>query len=243
MDYKLIDYLDCLNRTTGVDEAWTAITQFMSGFGFDYMVYAYGEDRDTPDFPNLISKTPEGWLHHYEKQGYVVHDPVYDHCAHSLRPLLIGRKYLEVRQKSRAIDTLLDESNDAGLREGLAIPIRTTDTNGIGSIGVFADLSTDEFERVYSEHSELLHLAALYAHMHLQYLIRKSVRESIKLTPRQLELLHWLADGLQNDQAAEKMGISYAGVSYLLGELKRRLEVRTRREVLPKALKLGLINP
>jgi len=38
------------------------------------------------------------------------------------------------------------------------------------------------------------------------------------------------------------MKISYSGVSYLLGEVKQHIKVRGRREIIPKALSLGLLD-
>ena len=61
------------------------------------------------------------------------------------------------------------------------------------------------------------------------------------LTPRQLEVLLFLAQGLQNKEIAEQMQKSVSTVKQHISGMMMRLNVRTRTGVVIKAQKLGLI--
>ena len=61
------------------------------------------------------------------------------------------------------------------------------------------------------------------------------------LTPRQLEVLLFLAQGLQNKEIAEQMQKSVSTVKQHVSGMMMRLNVRTRTGVVIKAQKLGLI--
>lgn len=62
------------------------------------------------------------------------------------------------------------------------------------------------------------------------------------LSPRELDVLGLLTDGLENKQIARSLDISEATVKTHLKSLYRRLGVRSRAEAAAKALRLGLIE-
>lgn len=61
------------------------------------------------------------------------------------------------------------------------------------------------------------------------------------LTPRQLEVLLFLAQGLQNKEIAEQMQKSVSTVKQHISGMMLRLGVHTRTGIIIKAQKLGLI--
>lgn len=63
----------------------------------------------------------------------------------------------------------------------------------------------------------------------------------LNITPKQMEVLRYLCEGLQNKQIARKMGVTVATVKLHLLGLYQRLDVNSRMCALIKAQKLGLI--
>ena len=61
------------------------------------------------------------------------------------------------------------------------------------------------------------------------------------LTPKQKEVLGFLATGLQNKEIAKAMGLSVSTVKLHVSGILLRLDVHTRTAALVKAQKLGLI--
>lgn len=62
-----------------------------------------------------------------------------------------------------------------------------------------------------------------------------------RLTPKQKEVLIYLAEGLLNKQIADVMNLSVSTVKLHVSGILIRLEVRTRTAAVVKAQKLGLI--
>ena len=62
------------------------------------------------------------------------------------------------------------------------------------------------------------------------------------LTPRQLEVLRLVADGLLYKQVAARIGVSERAVKYHMGEILTRLHVHDRAEAVAHARRLGLIS-
>ena len=63
---------------------------------------------------------------------------------------------------------------------------------------------------------------------------------SAGLTPRELEVLVLLADGLRNADVAHRLVVSEKTVGHHVSAILRKLDVRTRGEAGAKATRLGL---
>lgn len=62
------------------------------------------------------------------------------------------------------------------------------------------------------------------------------------LTPRELELLGWLAQGLTNQQIATRMFVSEGSVKQYLTNIGRKLGVTSRTGILVRSLQLRLVD-
>ena len=67
--------------------------------------------------------------------------------------------------------------------------------------------------------------------------------EPVLLTPRELEVLHDVADGLTNKQIAGHLGISLHTVKFHIESLMRKLVVSSRAEAVAKSIRLRLLEP
>jgi DNA-binding CsgD family transcriptional regulator len=63
------------------------------------------------------------------------------------------------------------------------------------------------------------------------------------LSPREREVLVWLASGLRTAEIAHRMGIETVTVGYHLQRARRKLGARTREQALVLALRDGHISP
>ena len=71
----------------------------------------------------------------------------------------------------------------------------------------------------------------------------ESSHASPTLTPREIELLKALAEGLSYSQCADLMGIALSTVQSHIRNLYRKLEVRTQMQAVSKARRFGIIHP
>ena len=60
------------------------------------------------------------------------------------------------------------------------------------------------------------------------------------LTPRELEVLTLVADGMRNAQIAERLVVSEKTVGHHVSAVLRKLDVTSRGEAAAKAVRLGL---
>lgn len=64
-----------------------------------------------------------------------------------------------------------------------------------------------------------------------------------RLTPREVELVGWLAHGLTNQQIARRMHLSEGSVKQYLARVSDKLGVVSRTQVLVRAIQLGIVDP
>ena len=61
--------------------------------------------------------------------------------------------------------------------------------------------------------------------------------------PRELELLGWLTQGLTNQQIGRRMFLSEGSIKQYLSRIGDRLGVKSRTQILVRAIQLGLVDP
>ncbi len=65
--------------------------------------------------------------------------------------------------------------------------------------------------------------------------------QSVRLTEREQEVLHWLVQGASNDAIAQHLFITIATVKAHLTAIFEKLQVTSRTQAIVKALKLGVV--
>ncbi|MGB8876894.1 MAG: LuxR C-terminal-related transcriptional regulator, partial [Solirubrobacteraceae bacterium] len=63
------------------------------------------------------------------------------------------------------------------------------------------------------------------------------------LTPRELEVLALLAEGLRNAQIAKRLVVSERTVDHHVSAILGKLQVRSRSEASARAARLGIVPP
>lgn len=63
------------------------------------------------------------------------------------------------------------------------------------------------------------------------------------LTPREVELLGWLAHGFSNAQIATRMHLSEGSVKQYVARIGAKLSVTSRTQILVRAIQLGIVDP
>ena len=90
---------------------------------------------------------------------------------------------------------------------------------------------------IWSEHGEDILLIANLAHLKLSTLPHPGTRK--RLTPRQYEILEWLADGKSGRDIAEILGVRYVTVEKHLRQAREALGVETTAQAIQK---VALLN-
>jgi DNA-binding CsgD family transcriptional regulator len=243
MKPHLMNFLNRLHATATLHEAWDATVSYASGAGADWIHYAYAPlaARPSKAWPRL-SSLPAEWLQHYEKSRFGSVDSNARHCKASVRALLAGPDF--VKSYSSAIHRRwVDDSRGLGIFSEIVIPLRMLPGSGFGGFTFASRLRAREATRWARDMMPDLKLAVQFADVRMLQLAREREAARISLSPREREVLLWLAAGYRNDRIAERMRISNPTVELHLANARRKLNAATREQALALALLLGAISP
>jgi DNA-binding CsgD family transcriptional regulator len=178
------------------------------------------------ELPQLISTYPIDWTRHYLEHHYERLDPVIARALHEPDPFQWG---IEISQPtlSDPARELFAEAARFGIRHGYTIPIH--DSHGAMAAVTFA---TDErrplFERSITEHARVLQLMAMCFHSHARRkLMPNRLINGVALSRREIECLHWAAQGKSAWDTARILGISRHTVAFHLDNARAKLGVRS----------------
>jgi len=113
----------------------------------------------------------------------------------------------------------------------------TAKRKGVAALVSKADPSAAILEAVEQALAGYFYCSPRFAAM-----LDETSEKDLLLSKRQQQLLSLLAEGLANKEISYQLNIAEVTVSHHLRELRGRLGVATVREILPKALEMGLIS-
>jgi LuxR family quorum sensing-dependent transcriptional regulator len=228
------DWIERINAAQTPDELIATLAKAAAEFGFEATAIAAFPHPDIP-FDQRVHRWPNGWFEHYMSQNYIDADPVFRHSRTSLRPFEWSEARYEKKSKAAQV---MNEATDFGFSAGFCVPAMTP----FGPINVTFGGERSEMSR---EDKGLLHLIAIYAQLRATELLAgklKVVAEVLKLSPRELEVLQWCAEGKTSDAIAKTLGISTHTVLTHIGGACRKLGTRSRTAAVAKAVHAGLIR-
>lgn len=166
------------------------------------------------------------------------HDPIRKHAERHPMPFFwseIGT----LRQLSQEEREFLAKFISLGARDGLAIPVF-----GPHGRNGYVSLALDPSRRHFSE--ALLRefqTVAQMAHQRFCELFEPDLIEHISLSPRETEILTWVARGKSNTIIADILSISTNTVDTHLRRVYEKFDVADRTTAAIRGLGLGLISP
>jgi LuxR family quorum-sensing transcriptional regulator LasR len=138
---------------------------------------------------------------------------------------------------------MYEEAAKYGLKYGIIFPIFGPD----GEFGVFSFSSTsideDDYEEVFEtflpQLSVLKDFAFEPARRHAK---SESKNIQLTLTSREKEVLGWTIEGKSCWEISIILGCSEATIHYHMNKLRRKLNARSKQQIMVKAITLGLIH-
>jgi len=188
-----------------------------------------------PEQRILALKYPKPWVERYLQQGYFAKDPVIRHARGTATPYQWRDLDLQCSREM----LVLQEAGDAGLREGIAIPIHEP----WGRI-FLTTLATESQER-QTDLRRQIEAKVLAVVFHSRYSALCGVKTSnpqIGLTPRESECLGWVAQGKSSWDIGRLMEVSEHTVNFHLKNAMRKFDTASRVTAAVRAASLGLIS-
>ena len=181
---------------------------------------------------------PDGWHERYLARRYLDHDPVIKWLRKAEDPIA-WHELGGGRVGDKNATLIMNEASDFTLLKGFNIPIRSI--KGELATVVFAG---DRFDLAWEDRPVLL-LIAIYAHDRIREMM--GVRpihpgQERPLTPREIEVLKWTAEGKTSQDIAEILDVAVPTVQTHIANLCRKLDVVTRAQATARAIRWGILS-
>jgi LuxR family transcriptional regulator, activator of conjugal transfer of Ti plasmids len=246
-DDLLNEFVAELEQARSVSEMQAILSRQLAKLGVKHFVYhvARANGLDEVRLPHIITNYPERWRQHYFSSGYLNEDPVVGETLRRRLPFLWSQVIAPDSLSPRQLQ-LMEEGRDAGIADGLTIPIIGHGADA-ASLNVVPDLTDAHGRLALVRHRHLLQIMAIHFHRRARSkllesaLIGRPTRRPSLLSAREREILEWIAHGKSTWDIAQILRISEKGVEFHVENLKRKLEVFGRTHAVGKALMLGLI--
>jgi LuxR family quorum sensing-dependent transcriptional regulator len=208
-------------------------------FGFTCVSsWAVPGPGDDPSDCLLLNNRPQDYVAHYIEKNYMIRDPVVTELRRTLTPFSWGdlRARRELSKSERAI---IDEGRDFGANDGYMIPIITPS----GSVALFSPCGPepDLSERARAA----VEVIGMYSfHALKRALIKQQRADAVHqpLTPREREIMQWVATGKSDDEIAEILNLSTPTVTWHVENAKKKLDAFRRTYAVVQAIRLGEIS-
>jgi LuxR family quorum sensing-dependent transcriptional regulator len=181
----------------------------------------------------VLHRWPEQWSQRYFSQGYLFDDPTIERVTTSTQPFLWSELEGSYRDRPSA-KRIMGEAREFDLGFGFTVPMLTLE-------GKFAGFS------IASERGELppdyrgpLQLLAMYAFGRALSLIDKPL--SVKLTPREADVLHWIAEGKSDWEISKILRVSEHTVDKMARQIRVKFGATNRTQAVAQALRHKIIR-
>jgi DNA-binding CsgD family transcriptional regulator len=229
--------LIALDGASSEEEVFQALISAAKVLEFEHC--AYGLRLAVPvSNPKVVTLNnyPKSWQERYEKAGYIAVDPSVRHGVLTRNPLVWTD---DVFASAR---DLWSEARDQGLRVGWAQS--SLDGSGVGGMLTLSrsgePLSTSELEGKERQMRWLVQAA----HLSLSRIMQPklTMQPDIPLTPREIEVLKWSADGKTASEIGEILSIAVPTVNFHIKNVVLKMKAANKTAAVVRALMAGLLN-
>ncbi len=249
----LIDLLTGLRSADGIDSSWRVAERYFRELQFDVINCAV-MDSQSNTLIGFHSNMSEDWMQHYYDSDYGACDPLVKYANENTADVLFLQENRVCFPSTDVVKSnkMLDEALDQGIRSSLLSTFQSTSFDHKAAFNLGSNLDSKRFtDHFRHKRDEILIAVALVPN----YLCFDDINTklngrwfpsegaNVKLSPRELETLHWLSSGLRNDRIADKMKIAAVTVNFHMLSIKKKLNAKTREHAVALAIKQNLIAP
>jgi LuxR family transcriptional regulator, quorum-sensing system regulator BjaR1 len=236
---RTLEFVERLQPLRTYEEICAHILKEMEWFGFScvtsFTVPAAGQTLKNCLWMN---NRPQDYIDRYSEKNYILHDPVVTEFRRNIHPYswsdIRARRDLKKNEKA-----IIDEAREWGARDGFMVPIVTRS----GSISGFCPCGFEP--NLSSRARAALEIIAIYSDHALRRALRDVQRAEIAhtpLTPREREIMQWVAAGKTDDEIGEILTLGTSTVASHIENAKRKLDTFRRTHAVAQAIRLGEIS-
>ena len=234
------DFIEQIAALDSVDQAMAAFRAAAGAFGYTTVVVG-ALPTPSGELPRFFRSTwSEAFTEEYVAEGLVDGDPSVEAAQTRLLPAM----WSDLREERRASGDHLrhfDLTRSYGFPEGIAIPIHgPRGYRGLVTVG-------GETTNPPLRDRAALHLMSLYLHNRLMELMAPDLFVAAddlpRLSPGEIECIHWLIAGKSDWEISEILGIAEATAHWRIEQAKKKFGVKTRAQLTALAVHHGLVLP
>lgn len=243
-DYLLLDQYESLLTSENLDDLANRCKILTNSLGFEnYAYYSHIKLPDGKIFQYIFSDYPDQWVSNYLAAGYITIDPVVEYCfySNSTTPLFWDETNFDTPKRKE----LIKEAKGYGIASGLSIPLRGA-KNEVALFSGTNPFNDMECRLRYSQCAGDMYVMSSYLHESIRNLVYTKELHNDRppeLTRKEIECLLWWGDGKSANEISGIIGITPRTVRFHLDNVKMKLGVQTKGQVIAKAYFLGLITP
>jgi LuxR family quorum sensing-dependent transcriptional regulator len=236
---RTLDFVERLQRLTDYDDICRLIMKEMEWFGFSCVTsFSVPGPGKTLKDCLWLNNRPQDYIDHYSEQNYILRDPVVTEFRRTLMPYSWNdvRRTRPLKKPERNI---IDEASEWGARDGFMIPI----VSASGSMSGFCPCGYEP--NLSTRARAALEVIGIYSHLALKRAVLQQERDEMThtpLSPREREILQWVAIGKSDDEIGEILQISTATVTEHINRAKTKLDAMRRTYAVVQALRFGEIS-
>lgn len=232
----MLDLLRALLRAESVFELRDATMAAFAALGFSSAYYVSPIVQDRSEGRMMINMGfPAAWEKAY-REAPRGSDPLPDIAIRIGRAFRWGR--LPEGFVLHASETAyLKALEEWGMADGIGIPAYGS-ASRVGFVGLGGPLRPDGFE---TADMELLRIAAETSYLRYCELIVSDASDLPRLSSRELDVLHWMAQGRSNAAIARELDLSQETVDTYVRRIFAKLGVSDRTSAVVKGVTRGLV--
>lgn len=237
---RIEEFIEGSNKAASIEELFGLYQKAMGGVGFDRLIFSLMTDHAhirKRAGHGIVLNYPSEWMTHYNANDYTVFDPV--RCQmHAADNVFVWDDLLEKSPLTKKQVGCLREGEDAGLKNGIGIPLRGPH-GAIAGIGAASSAGGVDLDKNSLSYINLISHQFYTAFLSLE---KTEQSKEIHLTEKEREILQWSAKGKTRWEIGEIMGISENTVMYHLKNVFQKLECNNITMAVLKALYAGIIQ-
>ena len=218
------------------DDVLDVLAEFYRARGFRSFCFVIPMVTKPDQFRLYERGMPPEWMRRYLERDFDLIDPVSTAATTRNEVGTLGEllKQLTVNDVGRLF---VEEATRMGVTDGLAIP-----TSGLRHARGFFGMDNVAAEDLAKVDRSLMRAVAQHAHLRIDRIEEEHGAGIDGLSPREAEILNWVAAGKSNPETAMILGISEATVGTHLKRLFTKLGVHDRVSAVLAGFKLGMLR-
>jgi LuxR family quorum sensing-dependent transcriptional regulator len=225
-----LDAIEMFRNCETIDGLNAAVSSAIATFGYRYHCFASAQTpkRRMLDQRKLLISWPQEWYLQYGQCRFVEHDVVASSFKAKARSFRWSDLHFETAASRRVMQIA---SDDFSMKKGFAVPV--FGLNGYEAGLSLAGPDIDDSQ----EANSAVELMAIYAFNQLTKIKSCKPHAETVLSPREREVMQWVAAGKTTWDIGAILRISSDTVNKTIGSAMRRLEVHTRAQAVSEALR------